>query len=126
MWNYRVIKREVKDQSDEFGLFEVFYNDEGEIFAHAESAEIYGDSLEDIIKTLEQMLKDAKKNQEDSELILKMNEIKFAPLYDENEKLEAFDVRDLINDTNNTDSFNIPPLSWTDSVEGVDEQDYHD
>ena len=58
MWNNRIIK-----DGDTFGLYEVFYNDKGEIFAHAEEAEIYGESVDDIIKSLEFMLKDAKKHQ---------------------------------------------------------------
>ena len=58
MWNNRIIR-----DGDTFGLYEVFYNDKGEIFAHSEEAEMYGESVNDIIKSLELMLKDAKKHQ---------------------------------------------------------------
>jgi len=108
MWNYRIIKREVEGQPDQYGLFEVFYNDDGEICGHSEDAEIYGESAEDIKDSLELMLKDVKKNFKsffppivDEEKILKYGKIKFAPFYDENEKLiEVKDFKDFLKLTN--------------------------
>lgn len=80
MWNYRIIKREVEGQADQYGLFEVFYNDEGKISAHAEEPELVEESPESLLTTLRLMLDDAQKSYYK---ILKYNEIDFAPLYDE-------------------------------------------
>lgn len=80
MWNYRIIKREVEGQTDQYGLFEVFYNDEGKISAHAEEPELVEESPENLLATLRLMLDDAQKSYYE---ILKYNEIDFAPLYDE-------------------------------------------
>ena len=120
MWNYRIIKREVEGQSDQYGLFEVFYNDEGEISAHSEDPELVGESPEELLTTLRLMLDDAQKSYYK---ILKYGEIEFAPLYDEKDLSEAMtleefesevkkiDARDLINDTNLDQSLNHPPKS---------------
>ena len=51
MWNYRIIKKDGL-----YGLYEVIYNDDKEISAHSEVAEIENDSVEDLIKSLEMML----------------------------------------------------------------------
>ena len=40
MWNYRIIK-----DKDIYGLYEVMYNDDGEICAHTEKPEIIAESL---------------------------------------------------------------------------------
>jgi hypothetical protein len=82
MWNYRIIKN--KDNS--YGLYEVIYNDEGEITAHSEDAELYGESPEDILQTLRLMLDDANKSCYD---ILELERIEFAPMYDEKEMSQA-------------------------------------
>jgi len=79
MWNYRIIKN--KDES--YGLYEVIYNDDGEISAHSENSEIIGESPEDILQTLRLMLDDANKSYNN---ILEYDKIKFAPLVDESEK----------------------------------------
>lgn len=88
MWNYRIIKN--KDES--YGLYEVFYNDNGEISAHSEDYEIIGESPEDILQTLRLMLNDANKSYYK---ILEKDKIKFAPMYDEDEKSEAITLDEL-------------------------------
>jgi hypothetical protein len=74
MWNYRIIK-----DKDNYGLYEVMYNDDGEIFAHSENAEVIGDSPEDLLQTLRLMLDDANKSYNN---ILESDKIKFAPMYE--------------------------------------------
>tara|TARA_R110000822_G_scaffold35865_9_gene100936 strand:+ start:566 stop:877 length:312 start_codon:yes stop_codon:yes gene_type:complete len=94
MWNYRMIK-----DLDGYGLYEVFYNDKGEISAHSKNPDIYGDSVKEIISSLEMMLCDAKKHQGsdkmDNILVLEKDEIEFKDLYDPEEKLESIDIEDL-------------------------------
>jgi hypothetical protein len=128
MWNYRIIKKE-----NECGLYEVFYNDDGEISAHAENPEVIGENPEDLLTTLRLMLDDAQKSYYK---VLKHGEIKFAPLYDEKDlsqamtfeefesEIKKIDVRDLTNDTIQDQSLNNPPLSWTDPDVDVDESNY--
>ena len=125
MWNYRIIKREVEGQSDQYGLFEVFYNDDGEISAHSEEPELVDGSPEELLTTLRLMLDDAQKSYYK---ILKYGEIEFAPFYSEEDakEIESIDIRDLINDTNQDQSLNYPPLSWTDPDVDVDESDVGD
>jgi len=55
MWNYRIIK-----DKDTYGLYEVMYNDDGEICAHSENPEIIGESPEDLLDTLQLMLANTK------------------------------------------------------------------
>lgn len=81
MWNYRIIK-----DKDTYGLYEVMYNDDGEIFAHSENAEVIGDSPEDLLHTLRLMLDDANKSYYN---VLEADKIKFAPIYDEKDLSEA-------------------------------------
>ena len=94
MWNYRIIK-----DGETYGLYEVFYNDDGEISAHSEKPDTIGESVDDIIKSLELMLGDAKKHQGsdkmDNILVLEKDEIEFKDLYDPEEKLESIDIEDL-------------------------------
>ena len=78
MWNYRIIK-----DKDTYGLYEVIYNDDGEISAHSEEPEVFGETAEDLLETLRLMLDDAQKSYYN---ILKYDEIKFGKLcedYDE-------------------------------------------
>ena len=94
MWNYRIIK-----DGDTFGLYEVFYNDAGEIFAHSEEAEVYGDNVGDIIKSLKLMLKDANKHQATHgnatlSLVLEKDEIEFVPFCEETEGTEIKNLED--------------------------------
>lgn len=72
MWNYRIIKT---DQN--FGLYEVIYNEEGKISAHTAEPEIVADDVDELIEYLELMLQDAKKSKNN---ILEEDKINFAPL----------------------------------------------
>ena len=97
MWNYRIIK-----DGETYGLYEVFYNDDGEISAHSENPEVVGESVEDIKGSLELMLKDVKKNFSsffplvvDEEKILEKDKIEFKDFYNPEEKLESIDIEDL-------------------------------
>ena len=94
MWNYRIIK-----DKKTYGLHEVFYNDDGEIFAHAEKAEIIGDDPKEILESITLMYKDVKKHfsyfyppEVNEEKILIKSEIKFAPMYDEKDLGEAISL----------------------------------
>jgi hypothetical protein len=62
-WNYRIIKRKCK-VTDEvyYGLNEVFYEKTGELLAFSDKDDIVGDSPQEIVKVLNMMLADAKKD----------------------------------------------------------------
>ena len=94
MWNYRVIK-----DGETYGLYEVFYNEKGEIALHSENPDVIGESVDEIIKSLELMLGDAKKHQGsdkmDNILVLEKDEIEFKDLIDPNEKMITYDINDL-------------------------------
>ena len=94
MWNYRIIK-----DGDDYGLYEVFYNEEGEIALHSENPDVVGESVDDIIKSLELMLGDAKKHQGsdkmDNILVLEKDKIEFKDLVDPNEKMISYEIDDL-------------------------------
>lgn len=94
MWNYRIIK-----DGETYGLYEVFYNEEGEIALHSENPDVIGESVDEIIKSLELMLGDAKKHQGsdkiDNILVLDKDEIEFKDLIDPNEKMITYDIDDL-------------------------------
>lgn len=94
MWNYRIIK-----DGDDYGLYEVFYNEKGEIALHSENPDVIGESVDEIIKSLELMLGDAKKHQGsdkmDNILVLEKDEIEFQDLIDPNEKMITYDIDDL-------------------------------
>ena len=77
MWNYRVIRK-----GEEYGLYEVFYNDEGEISAHAENPDLVGDSVEDLLKSLHLMEKDIRRAIDDPGRILEFDKIEFKPFED--------------------------------------------
>ena len=78
MWNYRIIK-----DKDTYGLYEVMYNDDGEIFAHSEEPEIVGESPEDLLETLKLMIDDVNQHIIHGKEILKLKKIKFAPMHNE-------------------------------------------
>jgi hypothetical protein len=88
MWNYRILKL----SDDTYGLYEVIYNDDGEISAHSENSELTGSSVKDLLDTLRLMLDDAQKS---SYNVLEADKIKFAPLTDEDEKSESIEIEDL-------------------------------
>jgi len=93
MWNYRIIK-----DKNAYGLYEVMYNDDGEIFAHSEEAEVTAESPEELIKTLNMMLADANKSKEN---ILIYDQIKFAKPcedFDESETITIEQLEDIIKD----------------------------
>lgn len=82
MWNYRIIK-----SGDSYGLYEVIYNDDGEICAHSENPEIEEHSVKDLLITLRLMLDDAQKS---SYNVLDADNIKFGKFcedYDEEQIL---------------------------------------
>lgn len=93
MWNYRIIKLPNKT----YGLYEVFYNDDGEIFAHNEEPETgFRQTPEEILESITLMHKDAKKSLSN---ILEMDKIKFAPLSeDENDWEEIKDIKTFLNE----------------------------
>tara|TARA_B100001939_G_C16504230_1_gene430920 strand:- start:164 stop:397 length:234 start_codon:yes stop_codon:yes gene_type:complete len=74
------------------------YNDDGEIFAHSEEAEIIAESPEELIATLSLMLSDANKSKEN---ILVYDQIKFAKPcedYDKSETITIEQLDDLLKD----------------------------
>ena len=101
MWNYRIIKNKKT-----YGLYEVMYNDDGEIFAHSEKPEIVGESPEDILETLKLMLRDVKKHfsyffpiEINEEKILELDKIKFAKPcedYDKGEEITMEELDDIL------------------------------
>ena len=94
MWNYRIIK-----DDETYGLYEVFYNEKGEIALHSENPDVVGESVDEIIKSLELMLGDAKKHQDsdkmDNILVLEKDKIEFKDLIDPNEKMISYEIDDL-------------------------------
>ena len=60
MWNNRIIKHE-KDGTTWYSVHEVFYNEDGSIYAHTEDAiTIIGETEEETIEQVEQILRDIK------------------------------------------------------------------
>lgn len=90
MWNYRIIQT----KPEEYGLYEVIYNEDGDISAYTEKPEVIAESPEDLLLSLRLMLDDAQKSYNN---ILKSDEIKFAPLYDESEMSEAMTIEEFKN-----------------------------
>ena len=89
MWNYRIIK-----DAETYGLYEVFYNEKGEIALHSENPDVVGESVDEIISSLELMLGDAKKHIKEKP-VLEKDKIEFKDLYDPNEKMISYDIDDL-------------------------------
>lgn len=62
-WNYRIMKRKCPETKEiYYALNEVFYKKNGNLMAYSERDDIVGGSPEEVIKTLEMMLTDAKKD----------------------------------------------------------------
>ena len=62
-WNYRIMKRKCPETKEiYYALNEVFYKKNGKLMAYSERDDIVGDSPEEVIKVLEMMLNDAKKD----------------------------------------------------------------
>ena len=90
MWNDRIIKDE-----NNYGLYEVMYNDDGEIFAHSEEPEIVGEDPKDLLDTLELMIHDVNKHIIDGKEILEIDKIKFAKPCEDFEKSETITYEEL-------------------------------
>jgi len=90
MWNYRIIK-----DKDAYGLYEVMYNDDGEICAHSENPEIIGESPTDLLDTLELMIHDVNKHIIDGEKILEYDKIKFSEFCKDMDKSEEITLEQL-------------------------------
>jgi len=90
MWNYRIIK-----DKDTYGLYEVMYNDDGEICAHSEKPEIIGESPTDLLDTLELMIHDVNKHIIDGDKILDLNKIKFSEFCKDMDKGEEITLEQL-------------------------------
>jgi len=90
MWNYRIIK-----DKDVYGLYEVMYNDDGEICAHGENPEIIGESPTDLLDTLELMIHDVNKHIIDGDKILDLNKIKFSEFCKDIDKSEEITLEEL-------------------------------
>jgi len=90
MWNYRIIK-----DKDTYGLYEVMYNDDGEICAHSENPEIIGESPTDLLDTLELMIHDVNKHIIDGDKILDLNKIKFSEFCKDMDKGEEITLEQL-------------------------------
>tara|TARA_Y100001938_G_scaffold140498_1_gene208756 strand:+ start:293 stop:715 length:423 start_codon:yes stop_codon:yes gene_type:complete len=82
MWNYRIIKKK-----DEYGLYEVFYNDSGDICAHAEKPEVIGETIDELRRSLQLMTLDLEKSKND---ILQWGKIKFANWEDDPGEAEEY------------------------------------
>ena len=96
MWNYRIIK-----DKDTYGLYEVMYNDDGEICAHSENPEIIGESPTDLLDTLELMIHDVNKHIIDGDKILDLNKIKFSEFckdIDKGEEITLEQLDDILKD----------------------------
>ena len=87
MWNYRIIK-----SGDSYGLYEVIYNDDGEICAHSEDPELEDDSVQELLTTLRLMLDDAQKS---SYNVLDVDDITFGKLCKDDEKGEVVTLEEL-------------------------------
>ena len=90
MWNYRIIK-----DKDVYGLYEVMYNDDGEICAHGENPEMIGESPTDLLDTLELMIHDVNKHIIDGDKILDLNKIKFSEFCKDMDKSEEITLEQL-------------------------------
>jgi hypothetical protein len=89
MWNYRIIK-----DKKTYGLYEVMYNDNGEICAHSEEPEIIGESPQDLLETLELMAIDVNKHIKKEKEILEYNKIKFHEFCDDLDKAETITLEE--------------------------------
>lgn len=89
MWNYRIIK-----SGDSYGLYEVIYNDDGEICAHSENPELEEHSVQELLVTLRLMLDDAQKSSYD---VLDADNIKFGKLCEDHDKGEEITFEELNN-----------------------------
>jgi hypothetical protein len=73
MWNYRVIRK-----GEEYGLYEVFYNEEGKISAHAENPDLVGESVEDLLAQVSMMKKDILRTMKEPDRVLEFGKVEFS------------------------------------------------
>ena len=90
MWNYRIIK-----QKDCYNLYEVIYNDDGEICAHGEEPEMIGASPKDLLDTLELMIHDVNEHIINGREILEYDKIKFHEFCKDLDKGEEITIEEL-------------------------------
>ena len=90
MWNYRIIKNK-----NTYGLYEVMYNDDGEICAHSEEPEMIGASPKDLLDTLELMLDDVNEHIINGREILEYGKIKFHEFCKDLDKSETITIEEL-------------------------------
>ena len=95
MWNYRVITKDISEDIKEYGIYEVFYNEQGEICAHSENPELVGESMDDLFNQLSNMVIDVDKHVVDSSKILELGKIKFHK-FCEDDDFEEFELKDII------------------------------
>ena len=76
MWNYRVIRHD----PEEVGLYEGYYTDDGDIFAHTEEPALVAESCGKLIESLNMMVSDVRKTMSGEHEELVLNEIEFANL----------------------------------------------
>jgi hypothetical protein len=70
-WNYRIIREDRPDKEEYFAIHEVYYDEKNNVYAWTKDPiDICVDTEKEIIETLEDMLKDAKKYP-----VLKMSEL---------------------------------------------------
>ena len=63
MWNYRIMKKHDPHMEEDYHvLTEVFYEKDGTLMAYSEKEEMMGQDPDEIIRVLEMMLEDAKKD----------------------------------------------------------------
>lgn len=96
MWNYRIIK-----DKNTYGLYEVMYNDNGEIFAHSEQPEIIGENPKDLLDTLELMIHDVNKHIINGKEILELGKIKFSKPcedYDKGKEVSFEELENILKD----------------------------
>ena len=75
-------------------MYEVFYNDEGEISAHAENPDLVGESMEDLLAQLSMMKKDILRTMNEPDRVLEFDKIKFHPFCDDEEDKTEYPFQD--------------------------------
>lgn len=56
-WNHRVVHRTFADDTEEYSIREVYYNDDGSIFGFTESPiQVYGDTLAELKETVQRLM----------------------------------------------------------------------
>ena len=95
MWNYRVINESDKKS---LGLYEVYYNENGDIFAHGEKPVIAGESLDDLLSTLKMLVTDLEQHMDNDKLILELGDIEFTDIDDGDSGEVIEDIEDFFNE----------------------------